>query len=300
MRCRAGEVAAVVLGDAGDDLSYRNMDVAFRLVQGGADLLGDAPQPVVVHPGRDDARRGRVRGRASSSRPAAGRRSSASRRPPSSGRPSPGCRRDLGERAPRSAFAMVGDDLSADVAAAQRVGLRGILVLSGKTDRAEADACRQGPRRRGPDGDRPHAGRRRGRARLTATFPTLDLTHEAHHHDHRVQAAHQDHLRDAARRQRGAARRLRGRPSTTAKARARRAPPELHRRRVARRRRRRSRRARRSTGTSSSGTFAKGTAADVDDAVAAARAAAAGVGRRPRGASASRSSAAPPSSSASA
>ena len=35
----AGEVAAVVLGDAGDDLSYRNMDVAFRLVQGGADLL---------------------------------------------------------------------------------------------------------------------------------------------------------------------------------------------------------------------------------------------------------------------
>ena len=39
----------------------------------------------------------------------------------------------------RSAFAMVGDDLSADVAAAQRVGLRGILVLSGKTDRAEAE-----------------------------------------------------------------------------------------------------------------------------------------------------------------
>ena len=34
-----GSVAAVVVGDAGDDLSYRNMDVAFRLVRGGAELL---------------------------------------------------------------------------------------------------------------------------------------------------------------------------------------------------------------------------------------------------------------------
>jgi ribonucleotide monophosphatase NagD (HAD superfamily) len=62
---------------------------------------------------------------------------------------------DLGERLPRSAFAMVGDDPSADVAAAQRVGLRGILVLSGKTTAAEADrlpAAGGGPgRRRGPD-----------------------------------------------------------------------------------------------------------------------------------------------------
>ena len=59
---------------------------------------GDAPQPVVAHPGRDDPRRGGVRGRRSSSRPASGRRSSASRRPPSSGKPSPGCSADLGER----------------------------------------------------------------------------------------------------------------------------------------------------------------------------------------------------------
>ena len=34
-----GSVAAVVIGDAGDDLSYGNMDVAFRLVHGGAELL---------------------------------------------------------------------------------------------------------------------------------------------------------------------------------------------------------------------------------------------------------------------
>jgi ribonucleotide monophosphatase NagD (HAD superfamily) len=34
-----GTVAAVVIGDAGDELSYRNIDVAFRLVRGGEDLL---------------------------------------------------------------------------------------------------------------------------------------------------------------------------------------------------------------------------------------------------------------------
>jgi ribonucleotide monophosphatase NagD (HAD superfamily) len=34
--------------------------------------------------------------------------------------------------------AMVGDDPRADVAAARRAGLRGILVLSGKVDAAEA------------------------------------------------------------------------------------------------------------------------------------------------------------------
>ena len=49
---------------------------------------------------------------------------------------------------------MVGDDLAADVAASQRVGLRGILVLSGKTDRAEAERAAAG-RGRGPDGIAP-------------------------------------------------------------------------------------------------------------------------------------------------
>jgi ribonucleotide monophosphatase NagD (HAD superfamily) len=57
---------------------------------------------------------------------------------------------DLGERHPRSTFAMVGDDLRADVAAAQRVGMKGILVLSGKTGAAEAERARRGSR--GPDG----------------------------------------------------------------------------------------------------------------------------------------------------
>jgi ribonucleotide monophosphatase NagD (HAD superfamily) len=45
---------------------------------------------------------------------------------------------------------MVGDDPRADVAAAQRVGLRGILVLSGKTSAADAEAL-AATGRRGPD-----------------------------------------------------------------------------------------------------------------------------------------------------
>src|SRR5262249_3669205 len=41
--------------------------------------------------------------------------------------------------------AMVGDDPKADVAAAKRVGLRGLLVLSGKVDAAAAAAARPRP-----------------------------------------------------------------------------------------------------------------------------------------------------------
>jgi ribonucleotide monophosphatase NagD (HAD superfamily) len=44
---------------------------------------------------------------------------------------------------------MVGDDLRADVAAAQGVGMRAILVLSGKTDAAAAERAARGTR--GPD-----------------------------------------------------------------------------------------------------------------------------------------------------
>jgi ribonucleotide monophosphatase NagD (HAD superfamily) len=39
----------------------------------------------------------------------------------------------------RSSLAMVGDDLWSDVLAAQRLGMRGVFVLSGKHGRAELD-----------------------------------------------------------------------------------------------------------------------------------------------------------------
>jgi ribonucleotide monophosphatase NagD (HAD superfamily) len=50
---------------------------------------------------------------------------------------------------------MVGDDLESDVAGAHRAGLRGLLVLTGKTDRAAIDAAEAAGRLRGrsrPDG----------------------------------------------------------------------------------------------------------------------------------------------------
>jgi len=154
-----GTVAAVVIGDAGDDLSYRNMDVAFRLVRAGAELLAMHRNPWWLTPRGPTLDAGAF---------VVGLEFATGRRAMVLGKPSPivfrqavaGLVADLGGRLPRSAFAMVGDDPRADVAAAQRVGLRGILVLSGKTSRAEADrlvsaaaAGRPGRRRgRGPDG----------------------------------------------------------------------------------------------------------------------------------------------------
>jgi HAD superfamily hydrolase (TIGR01450 family) len=145
----AGTVAAVVIGDAGDELSYRNMDVAFRLVRGGAELLAMHRNPWWLTPNGVTLDAGGF---------VVGLEFATGKRAHILGKPSPevfrqavaGLTADLGERLPRSAFAMVGDDLRADVAAAQRVGMRGILVLSGKTDATEAKRAAQDGR--GPDG----------------------------------------------------------------------------------------------------------------------------------------------------
>ena len=151
-----GTVAAVVIGDAGDDLSYAHMDVAFRLIRGGADLLAMHRNPWWL------TRKGET---LDAGAYVTGLEFATGRPAQVLGKPSPvvfrqavaGLMADLGERLPRSKFAMVGDDPEADVAAAQRVGLRGILVLSGKTSQAEVErdaaARRAGRRRgRGPDG----------------------------------------------------------------------------------------------------------------------------------------------------
>jgi HAD superfamily hydrolase (TIGR01458 family) len=147
-----GTVAAVVVGDAGDELSYRNMDVAFRLVRGGAELLAMHRNPWWLTPKGETLDAGGF---------VVGLEFATGRRAHVLGKPSPdvfrqavaGLIADLGKRLPRSSFAMVGDDLRADVAAAQRVGLRGILVLSGKTDAHEAVRSTRGGR--GPDGIAP-------------------------------------------------------------------------------------------------------------------------------------------------
>jgi ribonucleotide monophosphatase NagD (HAD superfamily) len=133
-----GTVAAVVIGDAGDELSFRNLDVAFRLIRGGADLLAMHRNPWWLTPKGETLDAGAM---------VVGLEFATGRRARILGKPSPlvfrqaaaGLAHDLGGRVPRRDLAMVGDDPVADVAAAQRVGLRGFLVLSGKTSAAEAE-----------------------------------------------------------------------------------------------------------------------------------------------------------------
>ena len=122
-------------------------DVAFRLVRGGAELLAMHRNPWWL---TDEGETLDAGGFVAGLEFATGRqaRAWASHRPRSSGRQSTGWRTDLDEHLPAFAFAMVGDDPLADIAATQRVGLRGVLVLSGKTRRSARDpaASRTRPR----------------------------------------------------------------------------------------------------------------------------------------------------------
>jgi HAD superfamily hydrolase (TIGR01450 family) len=134
-------VAAVVIGDAGDDLSFRNQDIAFRHLRAGADFVAMHRNPWWITPRGPTLDAGAV---------VTGLEYALGRKATVCGKPSPvvfreavaDLRRDVvgaGGSALRShEVAMVGDDPRADVAAAQRAGLRGVLVLSGKHDRATA------------------------------------------------------------------------------------------------------------------------------------------------------------------
>ena len=274
----AEPVAAVVIGDAGDDLSYRNLDIAFRQLRGGAEFVAMHRNPWWLTP------------EGSRSTPApfvAGLEFATGAARRILGKPSPvvfrqarrrACAAELGERpAAVATFAMVGDDSGADVAAAQRVGLRGVLVLTGKHGPADVERGRPPERGgRGPDAIAAVAGRRRRRARLTATLPdraTTDPPRGPTHHDRPTPSrASRSPTRRCAPTTRSCTR------SSRTAVDARRAslggaPPELRRRRPGATATARSRPARRSIATSSSARSRRGTAADVDDAVAAARAA---------------------------
>ena len=136
----AARVDAVVIGDAGDDLSFRNLDIAFRHLRAGAEFVAMHRNPWWI------TRRGPTLDAGSV---VAGLEFALGRRAVVCGKPSPivfreavaELRRDVdhagGPPLRLREVAMVGDDPRADVAAARRVGLRGILVLTGKTD-AEA------------------------------------------------------------------------------------------------------------------------------------------------------------------
>jgi HAD superfamily hydrolase (TIGR01458 family) len=133
--------AAVVIGDGGSDLSFANLDRAFRLVRGGAALVAMHRNPwwfTSRGPTLDSGAfvvalefANRVRALVC-------------------GKPGPimfrtalaGVAADLGGRVAARDVAMVGDDPGQDIAGARRVGMRGVLVLTGKTTAAEAAALR--------------------------------------------------------------------------------------------------------------------------------------------------------------
>jgi HAD superfamily hydrolase (TIGR01458 family) len=125
--------AAVIIGDSPDELTYANLNVAFRLVRGGARLIGMHRNPWWLTPDGPTLDSGAY---------VTGLEFAAGVRAQVIGKPSPAffslavdaLRREAstGSRLRRSEIAMVGDDLKTDVLAGQRAGLRGVLVLTGK------------------------------------------------------------------------------------------------------------------------------------------------------------------------
>ena len=140
---RSEPVAAVVIGDAGDDLSYRNLDIAFRQLRNGAEFVAMHRNPWWMTPKGFTLDSGAL---------VAGLEFALGRRAVITGKPSPVVFRQAldelraevagsgGSRLRAADVAMVGDDPRADIAAARRVGLRGVLVLTGKVNAAEASA----------------------------------------------------------------------------------------------------------------------------------------------------------------
>ncbi len=149
-------VAAVVVGDSPEAATWDNMNRAFRHLRDGAALIGMHKNRWWLTPDGPTIDSGAY---------VAGLEFAAGIRATIVGKPSraffSAAVRDLaaevrGRGAPRLArdeIAMVGDDVWTDVLAAQRAGLRGVLVLSGK--HGEADVKRAAGQRRG--GGRPHA-----------------------------------------------------------------------------------------------------------------------------------------------
>jgi HAD superfamily hydrolase (TIGR01450 family) len=152
-------VAAVILGDSPDELTKENLDRAFRLVLGGAQLIGMHRNPWWLTPAGPtlDAgtflvglewatkRRARLVGKPSAAffRMAIDRLAAEAA---ARGEP-PVRRRDL---------AMVGDDVGTDIGGGHRAGLRTVFVRTGK--HGEADLTAAAARGRGavrPDGIAP-------------------------------------------------------------------------------------------------------------------------------------------------
>jgi HAD superfamily hydrolase (TIGR01458 family) len=156
------KAAAVVIGDSPEDATYDNLNRAFRLVLDGAQLVGmhrnawwltpDGPTldsgAFVVGLEFASGRAATVIGKPSAAFFSQGVRD---------------LRKEVGRDLARDEIAMVGDDVRTDIRAAQRAGLRGILVLSGKHGAPDVEA----------------AARERGGRRPDAVAPDLAAVVEA-------------------------------------------------------------------------------------------------------------------------
>ena len=131
--------AAVVIGDGDADLSFANLDRAFRLIREGAALLAMHRNPwwfTSRGPTLDSGAFVVALEFATGAHAVL------------CGKPGPimfrtalaGLAADLGRRIAVHDVAMVGDDPAQDIAGARRLGMRGVLVLTGKTSAAAAAA----------------------------------------------------------------------------------------------------------------------------------------------------------------
>ena len=148
-------VAAVVIGDAVEELTRDNLDRAFRLVRGGAALIGMHRNKWWVTPGGLVLDAGAY---------VAGLEYAADTRATIVGKPSLEffsmaarrlaseiAARDGGRPPGRSALAMVGDDVWTDIGGARRAGLRTAFVRTGKHGDADLEAAAGGRRGYRPD-----------------------------------------------------------------------------------------------------------------------------------------------------
>ena len=137
--------AAVIFGDGAEDLTYENLDRAFRLVRGGAELIAMHRNGWWYTEKGETIDTGAF---VAAIEYASGVRARLT------GKPGPLMFRmafralaaDVaaagGPRLRRDEVAMVGDHAPQDIRGAHRAGLRGILVLSGRTTLEEADGLR--------------------------------------------------------------------------------------------------------------------------------------------------------------
>ena len=156
----AVEAAAVIVGDAGDDFTARNIQSAFRLLRGGAGFVAMhknrwwiTPAGVLLDSGGYVAaleygteRRALVTGKPSRAFFGEAVRMLAGQ----GGEAAPSGHGASSRLSPRE-VAMVGDDLWNDIRGAQKAGLRGVFVRSGKHGDAELARLAAERGGRGPD-----------------------------------------------------------------------------------------------------------------------------------------------------